>query len=116
MIRELRDEISDNWRDGEKKTLIFVYYAGHGMITKMTDVVCNGGLNKRGKHQFTYPLESQLRSVLAIERGAYVLSIFDCCREILPPGSTRGGLEHDEGQDIDMSMQDYYNILLWFGC
>lgn len=41
--RELADIVSENWRNGEKKTLIFVYYAGHGVMTNMTHVVCNGG-------------------------------------------------------------------------
>ena len=46
LMRDLRDEISENWRNGEKKTLIFVYFAGHGVMTNMTHVVCNGGLDK----------------------------------------------------------------------
>ena len=45
LIREMRDEISENWRNGEKKTLIFVYYAGHGVMTNMTHAVCNGGFD-----------------------------------------------------------------------
>ena len=100
---DLRNEVSDNWRDGEKKTFIFVYYAGHGMISKaMTQIVCNGGVNKKGKPRFDYPFEYTLRSSLATERGAYVLSLFDCCREILPEGTR--GLGNDESQNIDMSM------------
>lgn len=54
VIRDLRDDISDNWRNGEKKTLIFVYYAGHGVMTNMTHAVCNGGVrNSKAR----YPLE-----------------------------------------------------------
>ena len=46
LMQELRDEIRENWRNGEKKTLIFVYFAGHGVMTDMTHAVCNGGYDK----------------------------------------------------------------------
>ena len=56
-IRDMREEIFDNFRNNETKTLIFVYYAGHGVMKKMTEVVCNGGYDKKGKPKFFYPLE-----------------------------------------------------------
>ena len=91
-MRDLRDEIAENWRNGEKKTLIFVYFAGHGVMTNMTHAVCNGAFDKQGRPNYSkarYPLENSLRS-LGIERGGYVIGIFDCCREQLNE-ATRGG-------------------------
>ena len=113
----MREEIYDNWRNDEKKTLIFVYYAGHGVMTNMTHVVCNGGVDKQGRPSISkarYPLENSIRS-LGVERGAYVISIFDCCREQLSE-AMRGGMPNDPNDNIDMSMDDYHNFILWFGC
>ena len=63
------------------KTLLFVYYAGHGMMDNCTYVVLNG---KR-----MYPLEKMLRT-LAKADGSYVVAVFDCCREKMPKEATRG--------------------------
>ena len=51
---------------------------------------------------------------LAVEKGGYVLGIFDCCREAFTEAS-RGTME-DTNDVIDMSMEDYHNFVLWFGC
>ena len=117
IIHDMRNEISDNWRNGEKKTLIFIYYAGHGVMTKgMTHAVCNGGFDKQGRPTTSkafYPLENSLRS-LGTERGGYVIGIFDCCRETLTE-ATRGGMGVD-GDGLDMTAEEYHNFILWFGC
>ena len=84
-------------------------------MTNMTHAVCNGGVDKEGRQSTSktrYPLESSLRN-LGTERGGYVLSIFDCCREPLTE-AMRGAADVEES--IDMSMQDYHNFILWFGC
>ena len=48
MIRDLRDEITENWIEYEK-TFIFVYYAGHGIINNnMTHAVCSGAVDEDG--------------------------------------------------------------------
>ena len=60
----------------EKGTLVFFYYAGHGILKGQTKAVCNEG-DKRGRVFF--PLESNLRS-LGKTPGAYVVGLFDCCR------------------------------------
>ena len=59
--------------EGEK-TLLFVYYAGHGIQANMTEIITNGG------SKFKYPLEKMLRCFGSI-KGAFVFSLFDCCRE-----------------------------------
>ena len=56
--------------------MLFVYYAGHGIMDNYTLMVVNDkDIRKR-----TYPLEKMLRSMAKI-KGSYVVSVFDCCRE-----------------------------------
>ena len=50
---------------------------------------------------------------LGTERGGYVVAIFDCCREQFDEVSRGSGKDVDE---VDMSMEDYHNYILWFGC
>ena len=44
LFKSLREEIVENSRNG-KKTLIFLYYAGHGLMTNTTQAVCNGAFD-----------------------------------------------------------------------
>ena len=86
-----------------------MYYAGHGVISNTTHAVCNGGPSNE---KTRYPLERALRSLGRV-RGGYVVAIFDCCRERFKE-DRRGG--NEEGDDIDMDMEDYSNFIAWFGC
>ena len=44
-----------------------------------------------------YPIEKMLRS-LAKADGSYVIALFDCCRERIIAGATRGvNVEEDDG-------------------
>ena len=70
MIRDLRKIVQDNFDRGKEKTLIFLYYAGHGVMTKMLETVCNPPVaydperriaDKQTKHK--YPMENSLRSL-----------------------------------------------------
>ena len=70
-ISQACKDIYNNFSNGIN-TLLFVYYAGHGMMDNCTYVVLNA--------KKMYPLEKMLRS-LAKADGSYVVSIFDCCRE-----------------------------------
>ena len=74
---KLRQEIVKNWAE-KRKTLCFVYYAGHGVMDTMTYAVCNSADKK-----FLYPLQGQLKA-LSQETGAYIIGIFACCREKIP--------------------------------
>ena len=47
---KLRQEIVKNWAE-KRKTLCFVYYAGHGVMDTMTYAVCN-----QADKKFLYPL------------------------------------------------------------
>ena len=59
------------------KTLLFVYFAGHGQQEASNQVLI---LNE----EKTYPLEKMLRTLSKNEMG-YVISVFDCCRDQAPP-------------------------------
>ena len=109
-ISDLRFTITDNWNRGKQKTLVFVYYAGHGIMSNTTYAVTNEAA-KRNK--IRYPLESNLRS-LATERGGYVMAIFDCCREQLSNAMRGTGEPPDD--NLIMDMDDYVNYIFWFGC
>ena len=85
-----------------------MYYAGHGVMDNTTFMVLNG---KR-----MYPLEKMLRS-LAKSDGSYVVSVFDCCREKLPPTATRGLNLGDFDQDLDFVPENCQeNLIMTFGC
>ena len=44
LFNELRKKIASNWENNRQKTLIFFYYAGHGVIDdSLTEALCNGG-------------------------------------------------------------------------
>ena len=55
-----------------------------------------------------------MRSVGLID-GAYVLSVFDCCREALQANMRGDGaiLSGDDTSDVD---PQYQNSCIWFGC
>ena len=62
--------------NNDTKTLIWVYYSGHGVMQNTSYAVCNESVKKT---KVVYPLEKQLR-VLANLQGIYVVAVFDCCR------------------------------------
>jgi hypothetical protein len=100
--------ISANWLE-KKKTFIFVYYAGHGIMQNMTKVVCNTAARRA---RIFYPLEANLRA-LGHKKGAYVMGVFDCCRAAFVDPHRGGGQQaQEEGEDDD----DYRNCFLIFGC
>ena len=95
----IRQNVIQNWASGQQKSLVFVYYAGHGIMDNHVHMVCNGGARAS---KYIYPLQHRL-NCLAQETGCYVLGIFDCCREKLVP-AMRGGapaepLEDDVAND-----------------
>ena len=61
LMTDLRQTINDNWARGQQRTLIFIYYAGHGVMTNMGFALCNGARlsnGQKGKPSKTrYPLE-----------------------------------------------------------
>ena len=83
-----------NWVAGHQKSMVFVYYAGHGIMDNTVHIVCNGGVRPS---KYIYPLQHRLNS-LAKETGCYVLGIFDCCREKMKP-AMRGGVPPEPLED-----------------
>ena len=102
-----------NWGQGEKRTLILFYYAGHGIMKNFTNVVCNKAFGRQKK--IFYPLEKQLRS-LGCNRGSYVLGVFDCCRADFTPPSRGVGVNNQVKDDIEDEEGANRNIILTFGC
>ena len=115
--------IADNWDHGRQKTLIFVYYAGHGVISKgMLHTVCNPPVefepNRKPdpENKLIYNIEKSLKGLGEMD-GAFVVAIFDCCRENYED-LTRGGMEEEKIPETDMNMegQGLVNWVLWYGC
>lgn len=110
-IREIDDRIRLNYAQGKKKTLVFVYYAGHGVQQNFTKVVCDVA-SKPVK--VMYPLEKQLRT-LGTHGGSYVIGVFDCCRASFTApnrgvGPIGGADELEDEEDAGR------NCILTFGC
>ena len=112
----INTKIRTNYANNQGKTLVWVYYGGHGVMSNTTYAVCNKA--KERKYSW-YPLEDQLRMLSQLD-GAYVVGTFDCCRENLSPAmregtETRGGLG-EEGGELDVEEGKEENIVLTFGC
>ena len=84
-INDAMNEIIRAFRDHQENTLLFVYYAGHGMMDQTTYCMLNSTTKLR------YPIEAMLRDI-AQEHGSYVVALLDCCREKIDSEMfTRGG-------------------------
>ena len=94
------------------KTLLFVYYAGHGMMDNSTYCVVNGPR--------MYPMEKNLRCI-AKQEGSYVVAVFDCCREKMPVTATRGGgggaaMDDDANEMLGQEETNHENFIITYGC
>ena len=82
------------------------YYAGHGSCQdNITKIVLND------EEKRYYPMEQSVRS-WAQNQGAYVLAIFDCCREDTNReryyrGVTREWYDHNDR---------FHNLMIFNGC
>ena len=108
--QELAGMVAANWLNGQKRTFIFFYYAGHGVMRNFTKAVCNTA-TRPGRIE--YPLEANLRE-LGQRHGAWVLGIFDCCRAQFESPHRGGG--GGGGGDDDDEDESYRNCWLTFGC
>ena len=101
----------------KKRTAVFIYYAGHGMMKNYTYAVLNEDEKK------LYPLEKMMRA-LAKRDNVYVVGIFDCCREEFSEAdfkeATRSGFMRQAtgvGEDDLEARQDVKgSFCLTFGC
>jgi len=78
LFRDLTTVVSNNWDRLREITFVFVYYAGHGIMDNYTFIV----LNDVDPRKYRFPLEKFLRTLGTIP-GAWVVGLFDCCRERL---------------------------------
>ena len=116
-IREITLQVIKNYKNFGTQTLIFVYYEGHGAMDQYTKCVLNG--------ERMYPLEQTLRT-LARQDGTYVIAVFDCCREVMDVGQTRGinasnDVDIDECEDENTFVSkekadSFKNFIVTFGC
>ena len=103
---------SAKWHFNKEKTLIFVYYAGHGVMQNFTKVVCN---KFKRPAQVFFPLEQNLRT-LGTKPGTYVVGIFDCCRaEFVRPDRGAHDKMNDGSNDMEEA-EEKRNCILTFGC
>ena len=106
-VMELALEVQKASMDGGR-TLIFAYYAGHGL----SDNLVYAQLNE----ERIYPLEKMLRD-LAKADGSYIVCLFDCCRERMQPGAARGpGTEVSGMLDVPTSAETEENFIITYGC
>ena len=75
LMEEIKTELYVNKSQG-LKTLVKIYYAGHGAMKNMTYCVTTAP-----GRQF-YPLENMLINLSKTE-NAFIFAIFDCCRDEL---------------------------------
>jgi len=108
-------KIRTNYDNGKKKTLVFVYYAGHGVLRKaMTSALCDVAPTQA---KVFYPLEKQLYCLGHIP-GAYVIGAFDCCREEWSPPiveEVKRGIKNN-ANSAESSDDSDCNCFITFGC
>lgn len=117
-ISGLGSEMMENDEE-EHKTLLFIYYSGHGMMDTRLHAVVNDKKKER------FPLETKIRNLATIKNN-YIVSVFDCCREKIkhiekPSVAMRGTEEaqetdewHDNEEELDI--ESHCQFILTFGC
>jgi len=106
LFRLLNTEVTARWENERALTLIFVYYAGHGVMENYTYAMLNDCKKIR------YPIEKQMRN-LGINPGVFVLGVLDCCRENFQQLS-RGTGQAEPVEEEDLS--HYRNMFITHGC
>ena len=79
-MKKFRSALTENLK-AEKKTLVVIYYAGHGVMLKNENNIV---LLEENENKRLYRLEQHSRA-LSKFKGSYILTIFDCCREYMAP-------------------------------
>ena len=93
-------------KDASKRTLLYVYYGGHGVLDNTTKIV----LNEDDPVLRYYGLEQKLSSLSKLNNN-FVSVVFDCCREELPRSDSR-----DIGDTDDRKNLTDQNLCVVFGC
>ena len=100
----------------EKKTLVFIYFAGHGIMLTGSAVLLNG-------RSVYFSLEQMARA-LANSPGTYVMVQFDCCRdEVNPKEWQKEERKLETGEDargeyglISEKLKKTSNLIVTYGC
>lgn len=91
---------------GRSKTLVVVYYTGHGcLFNGRTAIVCN----EEFPEMRYWPMERNIAAMSAYKNN-FVLALFDCCREQVSPELCKGGL------DIQSEQLEKGQLYQTFGC
>ena len=91
-----------------KKSVIFIYYTGHGLMDERSLIVLNDP-EQKPKNAFMFPLERYIRT-LSENSSNFMISLFDCCRARVPK-KFRNMLNADEDEE-----EPSRNLMLIFGC
>jgi hypothetical protein len=75
-FEKIKKQIKLDYHD--EQVLVYMYYSGHGVMATLTKMVCN----EADSMLRYWDLEAKL-SELSMLPNAYVIGVFDCCRESL---------------------------------
>lgn len=91
---DLRISSRANFRKGHK-TLIFVYYVGHGVEIKNSLHAVMDADDLTPESQMFYPIEKQLKALCEVQES-YVISVFDSSRVM----TRNQGIKSDDDREI----------------
>ena len=116
-FKEIQQKIRQNWVAHQKRTLVFVYAAAHGIVGDnfKTSILLN--TSDKANMKVKFELEMNIET-LAGEKGCFAIGLFDCCRERfeMPKSATRGGEELLIQPDAEVAERRYKEGMITFGC
>ena len=98
VVIDLAGDIQRSVADNEK-TMVFMYYAGHAMQDRNVQLQLN--------QDKLYPMEQMLKT-LAKAEGAYVVALYDCCRERIIDNKQSESIEEDIKSRITLTQTKNY--------
>ena len=109
------NRINENTRFNQK-TLIIVYYGGHGMINDNHSQIV---MPDKSMKIPLYNLEGRLRSLGGLD-NSYVIGIFDCCRDKYTEDIFHHEVVKQRGEPgtekQEVIVEKGRNVFLIFGC
>ena len=110
LCKGLLAEVKNRWEQKRMYTVIYFHYGGHGIIVGgKLFAVCNSNV----KSKLKWAMEDMMRA-LARQPGAFVIAIFDCCREQIPE-KMRGGADQIV-QTVDELEDEKGSLIMLFAC
>ena len=109
-MKKIRKKLSDN-SEAEKKTLVIIYFAGHGVMLKNENNIAVLETDEKKRY---YGLECSSRALSDIPRS-YIITVFDCCREYVTPPKKEdrglGDMNTDTKQDSHDKLHSIENFI-----